>query len=95
MHLPEEDASKIKEFGYLTIKERLIMRFVVARDILGKDWRDELAENDPFFNTKLGLTLWDQYLKRFLTLQRGHVDRIERVVVAMEKLAGIKIVREA
>ncbi|MCE6992121.1 hypothetical protein [Dyadobacter sp. CY323] len=93
MHSPEEDPSKIKEFGYLTIKERLIKRFVVARDVLGKHWRDELAESDPFFNTKLGADFMGSVSQAISDTSRGHVDRIERVVVAMEKLAGIKITR--
>ncbi len=72
------------------IKEQLIVRFLAAREALGKKWRTMLSEADPYFYTKPGVE--DMTLVAAATLKerrRGQVDRIKRVVLAMEKLAGI------
>jgi len=48
-----------------------------------------LAENDPFFNTKLGGDYLTSVAQAVSDSSRGNVDRIERVTVALEKVAGI------
>lgn len=85
----EELESKIVEFGRLTIKERLLKRFIRARNVVGKNWRGVLAENDPFFNTKIGSDYLTSVAQAVSDSSRGNVDRIERVTVALEKSAGI------
>lgn len=85
----EELQSRIAEFGRLTIKERLLKRFIRARNLVGKNWRGVLAANDPFFNTKLGSDYLTSVAQAVSDSSRGNVDRIERVTVALEKMAGI------
>lgn len=84
--------ARVSEFGGLSIKERLLIRFVKARNIVGKNWRGILAEADPFFNTKLGGDFLTSVAQAVSDSSRGNVDRIERVTVALEKVAGIPIV---
>ena len=85
----EELQTRIAEFGRLTIKERLLQRFIKARNLVGKNWRGVLAANDPFFNTKLGSDYLTSVAQAVSDNSRGNVDRIERVTVALEKMAGI------
>jgi hypothetical protein len=85
----EELQTRIAEFGRLTIKERLLQRFIKARNLVGKNWRGVLAANDPFFNTKLGSDYLTSVAQAVSDSSRGNVDRIERVTVALEKMAGI------
>lgn len=88
----EKVQSRVKEYGCLTIKERLLVRFVTSRSIVGKNWRGVLAAHDPFFNTKLGGDYLTSVAQAVSDSSRGNVDRIERVTVALEKIAGIKSV---
>ncbi|SEI97742.1 hypothetical protein SAMN05216327_10578 [Dyadobacter sp. SG02] len=81
--------ARVSEFGGLTIKERLLSRFIKSRSIVGKNWRVVLAANDPFFNTKLGGDFLTSVAQAVSDSSRGNVDRIERVTVALEKVAGI------
>lgn len=74
----------------LTIKERLLIRFVRAKDAVGGNWRNVLAESDPFFNTKRGSDFMRSVAQAQSNGLRGHVDRIERVTIALEKIAGIE-----
>lgn len=73
-----------------TIKERLLIRFGRARDKVGANWRDALAKSDPFFNTKIGSDYMRSVGQATSNNKRGNVDRIERVTIGLEKLAGIK-----
>lgn len=73
-----------------TIKAQLISRFKNARDVVGKKWKTKLAAADPYFNTKAGtddMSLTAQAINDHQ--RRGKVDRIKRVVLALEKLANI------
>ncbi|MGX5854547.1 hypothetical protein ACWKW6_12935 [Dyadobacter jiangsuensis] len=73
-----------------SIKSQLLDRFKAARGVVGKDWRGQLAQFDPYFNTKPGvddMTLIGQAANE--GSRRGQVDRIKRVVLAIERLAGI------
>ncbi|SDF32529.1 hypothetical protein SAMN04487996_11025 [Dyadobacter soli] len=81
--------ARVAEFGGLSIKERLLSRFIRARNIVGKGWRGILADSDPFFNTKLGGDFLTSVAQAVSDSSRGNVDRIERVTVALEKVAGI------
>lgn len=86
------DPSRIKEYGYLTIKERLLYRFHFSRSLMGKNWRGKLLKADPFFDTKKGQDFITSTVQACSQPKRGQVDRIERVVVAMEKVLRIEIV---
>ena len=88
----EKQQTRVKEYGCLTIKERLLARFVTSRNIVGKNWRGVLAAHDPFFNTKLGGDYLTSVAQAVSDSSRGNVDRIERVTVALERVAGIKSV---
>ncbi|GGB84880.1 hypothetical protein [Dyadobacter sediminis] len=85
----EELQSRVAEFGRLTIKQRLLQRFIRARNVVGKNWRGVLAANDPFFNTKRGSDYLTSVAQAVSDHSRGNVDRIERVTLALEKMAGI------
>ncbi|MGG7664057.1 hypothetical protein [Dyadobacter sp. BHUBP1] len=81
----------IVEFGYLTIKDRLLRRFVPAKAVLGISWRRKIMVVDPFFLTEKGIKFMMSTAQAVSDQSRGNVDRIERVVIAMEKAAGIEI----
>ena len=66
-----------------------MIRFMKSRNIVGKNWRGALAESDPFFNTKLGGDYLTSVAQAVSDNSRGNVDRIERVTIALEKVAGI------
>lgn len=72
------------------IRERLIGRFVVAKDMIGERWKDELAKSDPFFNTLEGIRYAVGAINAVSNPSRINDDRLERVVLALEKLAGIQ-----
>ncbi|WP_426292033.1 hypothetical protein ACN9ML_18520 [Dyadobacter endophyticus] len=72
------------------IKERLLERFNNARKIVGASWRQALAESDPFFNTLEGAGWMNQTTGAATKSTRISVDRIERVTLALEKVAGIQ-----
>ncbi|CAG5069238.1 hypothetical protein DYBT9623_01974 [Dyadobacter sp. CECT 9623] len=88
----EELQARVSEQGGLSIKERLLVRFVRSRNIVGKNWRGVLAARDPFFNTKLGGDYLTSVAQAVSDSSRGNVDRIERVTIALEKVAGIRSV---
>lgn len=73
-----------------TIKERLLLRFGRAKEVVGGNWRNELAAADDFFNTKTGVDFMRSVAQAYSNAGRGHVDRIERVTLALEKIAGIQ-----
>lgn len=81
--------ARVSEYGGLSIKERLLIRFINSRNIVGKNWRGVLAARDPFFNTKLGGDYLTSVAQAVSDNSRGNVDRIERVTIALEKAAGI------
>jgi hypothetical protein len=85
----EDLQARVSEFGGLSIKERLLVRFIRSRNIVGKNWRSVLAARDPFFNTKLGSDYLTSVAQAVSDSSRGNVDRIERVTIALEKAAGI------
>ncbi len=87
--LMTELQARVSEYGGLSIKERLLVRFIKSRNIVGKSWRGVLAEADPFFNTKLGGDYLTSVAQAVSDSSRGNVDRIERVTIALEKVAGI------
>ena len=71
------------------IKQRLLLRFAAAKKIIGNNWRDRLAQHDPFFNTRDGEAYMRSVGQAYSDPKRGHVDRIELVTLALEKIAGI------
>ncbi len=72
------------------IKERLLDRFNKAREVVGVNWRQSLAQSDPFFNTLEGAGWMNQTTGAVSKSTRISVDRIERVTLALEKVAGIE-----
>ena len=73
-----------------SIKSQLLARFLAARETVGKDWRSKLADFEPYFNTKAGvddMALTAQAVNE--NQRRGQVDRIKRVVLSLERMAGI------
>jgi hypothetical protein len=85
----QELQARVPDYGGLSIKERLLIRFIKSRNIVGKNWRGVLASRDPFFNTKLGSDYLTSVAQAVSDSSRGNVDRIERVTLALEKVAGI------
>lgn len=73
----------------MPIKQRLLLRFTKARDIVGPRWREALAQRDPFFDTRTGEAYMRSVAQAVSDARRGHVDRIERVTMALECIAGI------
>lgn len=84
-----EDLANAAEAVVATIKERLLTRFGRAKEQVGPNWRNVLAESDDFFNTKTGVDYMRSVAQAYSNAGRGHVDRIERVAIALEKIAGI------
>lgn len=72
------------------IKERLLKRFGRAKEKVGTGWKNTLASTDPFFNTRTGEAFMRSVAQAASDSKRGNVDRIERVTIALEKVAGIK-----
>jgi hypothetical protein len=73
-----------------TIKERLIDRFIAAREKLGTNWRYHLSKSDSFLGTYEGGVWMNQVSGAPREARRVSVDRIEYVVLAMEKLTGVE-----
>lgn len=70
----------------LTIKQRLLNRFRAARECVGTDWRKELANSDPEWNSLEGAYIINQVMGAASDSRRAGVDRIEKVVLALEKI---------
>ncbi|SEI73706.1 hypothetical protein SAMN05216327_103509 [Dyadobacter sp. SG02] len=73
----------------LPIKQRLLIRFAKAKTVVGPKWREMLAQNDAFFDTRTGEAYMRSVAQAFSDPKRGHVDRIEQVTLALERIAGI------
>lgn len=73
----------------VSIKQRLLARFGKAKEIVGPGWKDALAKSDPFFNTREGEAYMRSVAQAYSDPKRGHVDRIECVTLALERIAGI------
>lgn len=84
-----EEVTNATDSTVIPIKERLLARFGRAKEVVGGNWRNELAAADNFFNTKMGVDYMRSVAQAYSNAGRGHVDRIERVTVALEKIAGI------
>jgi hypothetical protein len=73
----------------MSIKQRLLARFVHAKAAVGPKWKDALSKSDPFFDTRTGEAFMRSVGQACSDPRRGDVDRIERVTVALEFIAGI------
>lgn len=73
----------------LPIKQRLLLRFGKAKEMAGPKWRDKLAKHDKFFDTRTGEAYMRSVAQALSDPRRGDVDRIERVTLALEEIAGI------
>ncbi|PWJ55070.1 hypothetical protein CLV98_11591 [Dyadobacter jejuensis] len=73
-----------------TIKERLLERFAHAKGQVGPGWKDQLAASYEYFNTRQGEAVMRSVSQAHSNPKRGHVDRIEMVTIALEKLANIQ-----
>lgn len=73
-----------------SIRARLIERFVSAREQIGNDWKAAIAGDDSFFNTRQGSIYMQQASAAATDPTRISEDRLERVVLAMEKLTGVE-----
>lgn len=69
-----------------TIKERLTDRFLAAREVVGPSWKRALANSNAFFDTKAGADYMNQAVSSILEPRRISNDRLERVVIALERL---------
>ncbi len=69
-----------------TIKERLLKRFTDAREKLGPKWREKVVEAEPKFDSIEGERTMNSVSGAVSERRRCGVDRIEMVVVAMEKV---------
>jgi hypothetical protein len=76
--------------AFVPIKQRLLRRFAKAKEAVGPRWREILAQNDPFFDTRTGEAYMRSVAQAYSDAKRGHVDRIERVTLGLERIAGIK-----
>jgi len=85
MHIETSSADR----PILSIKQRLLLRFAKAKAVVGPKWREMLAQNDAFFDTRTGEAYMRSVAQAFSDPKRGHVDRIEQVTLALEKIAGI------
>ncbi|AXE21202.1 hypothetical protein DR864_27410 [Runella rosea] len=83
-------AKSIEQTALKPIQDRLVDRFIYARDKVGADWRKQLSEADAFFNTKVGADWMHGAASAVSSTRRASADRLERVVLALEKLAGIQ-----
>ncbi|AEI46756.1 hypothetical protein [Runella slithyformis] len=83
-------AKSIEQTVLKSIQDRLVDRFIIARDTVGPNWRKQLSEADEFFNTKVGADWMQGAASAVSSTRRASADRIERVVLALEKLAGIQ-----
>jgi hypothetical protein len=85
-----EDSTNGSKQAAISIKERLLIRLKRAKETVGPSWRQSLAEHDEFFDTLDGARCMDTVAQAFSNPRRGSVDRIARVTLALEKIAGIE-----
>ena len=85
-----QEANTIEQTVRPTIKQRLLARLNDAIVIVGPDWRKELANFDPYFNTKDGVYDYQAVSRALKNPSRADVDRIERVTISMESLVATK-----
>ena len=69
-------------------KTRLAKRFNREREKLGQDWKIKLSKFDRFFDTKLGSDFMARASAAITDPRRISVERLEKVVFAMEELSG-------
>lgn len=69
-----------------TIKGRLLTRFVAARTTLGPGWRGEVIKHFPEYDSKVGTEMMLGVANAVQDPRRAKVDRIEKVVLAMEQV---------
>lgn len=70
----------------LTIKQRLVDRFVKAREALGPNWRKLLVEANPDYDSIRGVDMLNRAAASVTKTQRIGVDLLEEIVKDMEKL---------
>ena len=73
-----------------TIKERLIERFNSATMKIGTVWRVKLVAADPEFNSFDGGKLIQQTSVLGSRPASMNVDKLEKITLAVEKLAGME-----
>jgi hypothetical protein len=73
----------------IPLKERLFQRLLFAKEQVGRDWKNKLADSDPFFDTKRGTDYMNSVSRGLSNKSTVGPDRLERVTLALEKLAGI------
>lgn len=81
--------TSLTDRAWVPIKQRLLRRFAKAKEIVGPKWRETLARHDPFFDTRTGEAYMRSVAQAYSDPRRGNVDRIERVTLELEKIAGI------
>ena len=85
-----KDSTNGSEQTAISIKERLLIRLKRAKETVGPSWRYALAEHDDFFDTLEGVRCMNTVAQAFSNPRRGSIDRIARVTLALEKIAGIE-----
>lgn len=71
------------------IRERLLERFIKAKENFGDKWKDEAAKADPLLNTLEGGRYMSSAGYAIKQPNRISDDRLEKIVLALEKAAGI------
>lgn len=79
---------EIEQTVKLTIKERLLARFVAATTQLGDNWREQLVVHNPYFDTKKGVYDYQAVSAAVNNPRRADADRIERVTEALEAIVS-------
>jgi len=73
-----------------TIKERLLKRFFKAKGIVGDGWKSALLKSDDYFDSKEGQDCIHSVSRAINDPRLANVDRIEKVTIALERIANIK-----
>lgn len=81
--------TSLTHLAAMPIKQRLLLRFKIAKEMVGPKWREKLAETDSFFDSRIGAAFMRSVAQAYSDPRRGNVDRIERVTMALESIAGI------
>ncbi|GGH45418.1 hypothetical protein ACN9ML_16305 [Dyadobacter endophyticus] len=81
--------TSLTDRALVPIKQRLLLRFSKAKGMVGPKWRESLAQHDPFFDTRMGEAYMRSVAQAYSDPRRGNVDRIERVTLGLERIAGI------
>lgn len=69
------------------LKKALLMRFLLAREKLGRNWRKKMAAEYPFYDTHQGGLIMTSARDAVGDVRYISIEKLEPLVVAMEVLA--------